>query len=188
MAHFDNVKEFRDAWQEEAYPVSLREAGSVVVFQYKENTHPMLGVAFGDEDLDLPEGWGGSETVVICQGYGLEGTPEDWARMKKIAVENLRKLADAIEAEMNGKTPDEFLADFGIEHEDEEEEDTPDPLEYHRNTYGVPAYVGRKITYRGEEGIITGASGPHVAIECPNVAGPVHPTDEDLVYLGDTDA
>lgn len=37
-----------------------------------------------------------------------------------------------------------------------------DPLEYIRNYYKVPAFVGRVVLYKGKRGVVTGASGPHV--------------------------
>lgn len=61
---------------------------------------------------------------------------------------------------------------------------TFDPLKYHRDSYGVPAQKGGRVTYRGEPGKIMGASGPHVDVKLDSGRRfPVHPTDDDLVYV-----
>lgn len=54
-----------------------------------------------------------------------------------------------------------------------------DPLEYIRNTYGVPATKGKVVSYKGQLGVITGASGPHVKVklEGEKHADVYHPTD-----------
>lgn len=59
-------------------------------------------------------------------------------------------------------------------------------LEYIRNCYGVPAEKGRRIVMNGKPGVITGASGPHVAVLFddmePGNSRPCHPTWE-MEYL-----
>lgn len=60
-----------------------------------------------------------------------------------------------------------------------------DPLQYVRDTYGVPAYVGVPIEYEGKAGVITGASGPHVKarLDGEKHARPYHPIDTALADL-----
>lgn len=55
-----------------------------------------------------------------------------------------------------------------------------DPLEYHRDTYGVPARVGVRVTMKGKPGAITGASGPHLLVlfDGDDTPAPCHPTWE----------
>jgi hypothetical protein len=62
-----------------------------------------------------------------------------------------------------------------------------DPLEYIRNTYHVPAFKNRVVKVRGGYGVITGASGPHVAIRLSEEkhSRPYHPSDVD--YLVEPD-
>lgn len=59
-----------------------------------------------------------------------------------------------------------------------------DPLEYIRQTYGVPARRGGIVLVLGKPGTITGASGPHVKIRMQGerIAHPYHPTDPAIVY------
>lgn len=58
-----------------------------------------------------------------------------------------------------------------------------DPLEYIRSTYHVPANKNRIVKVRGEYGIITGASGPHVAVQLSEQKSsrPYHPSDIDYL-------
>ena len=55
-----------------------------------------------------------------------------------------------------------------------------DPLEYHRDTYGVPAYVGVRVAMEGKPGVITGSSGPHILVlfDGDKTPVPCHPTWE----------
>ena len=59
--------------------------------------------------------------------------------------------------------------------------------EYVRKHYGVPAQVGRRVTYSGKAGIISEDRGHYVGItldsEKPGTVSNVHPTDRNLVYL-----
>lgn len=57
-------------------------------------------------------------------------------------------------------------------------------MEYIRTTYGVPAYVGRKVVAYGKPGVITGTSGPHlkVRLDGEKQAFPYHPT-HGIEYL-----
>lgn len=54
-----------------------------------------------------------------------------------------------------------------------------DPLQYVRDYYHVPAYVGRVVYAGRKRGIVVGASGPHVKIHIDGErhAGVYHPTD-----------
>lgn len=56
-----------------------------------------------------------------------------------------------------------------------------DPLEYVRTAYGVPAYKNRVVKALGKLGVITGASGPHVAVRLSEEkhSRPYHPSDID---------
>lgn len=62
----------------------------------------------------------------------------------------------------------------------------PDPCEYVRNTYGVPARVGMHVTYDKAPGVIKGGSN-YVSVLLAGQKHPVniHPTDPDLIYLND---
>lgn len=53
-------------------------------------------------------------------------------------------------------------------------------LEYIRQYYGVPAWKGAVVFYRGKRGEITGASGPHLTIRLDGEkhSNPYHPTCE----------
>ena len=55
-----------------------------------------------------------------------------------------------------------------------------DLLEYHRDAYGVPAYVGVKVVMKDRTGVIKGASGPHILVLFDGERKPVpcHPTWE----------
>ena len=59
--------------------------------------------------------------------------------------------------------------------------------EYVRKHYGVPAQVGRRVTYKGQLGIIAEDRGHYVGVtfdcEKPGTVANVHPTDTNLVYL-----
>ena len=52
--------------------------------------------------------------------------------------------------------------------------------EYVRETYGVPACIGRKVTINGKAGIIAEDQGHHIGVlfdsDKPNVILPAHPT------------
>jgi hypothetical protein len=39
-----------------------------------------------------------------------------------------------------------------------------DPLQYIRDYYKVPAYVGRVVYAGGKRGVVVGASGPHLKV------------------------
>lgn len=60
-----------------------------------------------------------------------------------------------------------------------------DPLEYIRNTYHVPANKNRVVKVGDKYGVITGASGPYIAIclSGQTQSFPYHPTDKRLDYL-----
>lgn len=53
--------------------------------------------------------------------------------------------------------------------------------EYVRNYYGVPACIGRRITFRGKEGIISEDRGHYIGVnfdeDKPGEVCNVHPTD-----------
>jgi hypothetical protein len=57
---------------------------------------------------------------------------------------------------------------------------------YVKRDYGVPCDIGRKITYKGNPGIIFEDGGAYVAVNFddkkPGVIDFVHPTDPNLVY------
>jgi hypothetical protein len=57
-------------------------------------------------------------------------------------------------------------------------------LEYIRQYYGVPAKRGAPVKYKGQAGMVTGASGPHVQIRLlgENHTRPYHPKDEDVEW------
>lgn len=68
----------------------------------------------------------------------------------------------------------------------------PDPFQYVRDYYGVPAYKGGRVRYEGgdapREGVITRAGGAHFYIQfddCDFESGPFHPTWK-LDYLDPT--
>jgi hypothetical protein len=58
-----------------------------------------------------------------------------------------------------------------------------DPLEYIRNYYKVPAFKNRVVKAHGKFGVITGASGPHVALRLSEEKNsrPYHPDDVDYL-------
>lgn len=60
---------------------------------------------------------------------------------------------------------------------------TYDPLEYVRNAYGVPAFKNRVVKIGEKFGVITGASGPHVAVRLSEErhSRPYHPSDLDYL-------
>ncbi len=59
-----------------------------------------------------------------------------------------------------------------------------DKLGYARKSYGVPAKMGGKITYRGQKGVITGGSHyVKIRLEGENQSRNIHPQDPDLEYL-----
>jgi len=53
-------------------------------------------------------------------------------------------------------------------------------LQYVRDFYKVPAYVGRVVYAGGKRGVVTGASGPHVKVclDGARRAGIYHPADQ----------
>jgi len=64
---------------------------------------------------------------------------------------------------------------------------TDHSLEYIRQYYQLPAYVGQRVCYRGNfTGTITGGSGPYIKITFDGVdeedTGRYHP-DWEMVYL-----
>lgn len=54
-----------------------------------------------------------------------------------------------------------------------------DNLEWHRESYNIPAKKGLHVTVDGIRGIITGASGPHIKVhlEGDKYDRPFHPRD-----------
>lgn len=69
------------------------------------------------------------EHCVLCLGDCLDNTEENRIRVLKESAKNLRTLADAIDAHLAGKTPEQFCEEFGIEKEwddDEDEEEDDD--------------------------------------------------------------
>ena len=56
-------------------------------------------------------------------------------------------------------------------------------MEYIRNTYGVPAKRGMRVTAYGKPGVITGAKGAYIMVRLDGktFSLPHHPTDE-IVY------
>lgn len=60
----------------------------------------------------------------------------------------------------------------------------PDPCQYIRDTYGVPARVGMHVTYEGRPGVIKGGSNyASVLLAGEKRPDNYHPTD--LIYLND---
>lgn len=61
-----------------------------------------------------------------------------------------------------------------------------DPLQYIRDTYKVPAFVGARVKYRGQTGIILRGKNQYIVVqldgELPSKAGVYHPTWE-MEYL-----
>ena len=61
------------------------------------------------------------------------------------------------------------------------------PLEYVRNTYGVPAEIGRRVKVYGRPGIIAADRGNYIGVnfdaDKPGVIRNAHPTSE-VEYLG----
>lgn len=59
--------------------------------------------------------------------------------------------------------------------------------EYVKNYYAVPAEINRRISYRGEGGIIYKDGGNYIAAnmdsDAPGVTVNIHPTDPELIYL-----
>ena len=59
---------------------------------------------------------------------------------------------------------------------------------YVRDYYGVPACIGRIVTYKGKTGIIDKDGGNYISVnfDCdkPGVTCNIHPKDESLVYGG----
>jgi hypothetical protein len=60
--------------------------------------------------------------------------------------------------------------------------------EYVRNTYGVPACIGRKVAYKGRAGIISEDRGNYIGVtfddEKPGKISNFHPQTEGIEYLG----
>jgi hypothetical protein len=60
--------------------------------------------------------------------------------------------------------------------------------EYVQENYGVPACIGRRISYKGKEGIIAEDRGHYIGItmddEKPGHINNFHPKTEGLEYLG----
>lgn len=59
-------------------------------------------------------------------------------------------------------------------------------LEYIRDYYKVPAQVGRRVSFEGREGVITGAKNQYIMIHFDGdkkPRGPFHPTC-GITYLG----
>ncbi len=52
-------------------------------------------------------------------------------------------------------------------------------LKYIREYYGVPAKQGEPFSYKGMNGVVTGANGPHVMarLDGEKHSKPYHPTD-----------
>lgn len=61
-----------------------------------------------------------------------------------------------------------------------------DPLEWHRRSYGVPAFRLRVVFAGGKRGVISGASGPHIKVWLDGEKSdhPYHP--RDLEYTEET--
>lgn len=59
--------------------------------------------------------------------------------------------------------------------------------EYIKETYGVPAEIGKRIDYKGQGGIIAEDRGNYVGVnfdaDKPGVISNIHPTDPGLIYL-----
>ena len=60
--------------------------------------------------------------------------------------------------------------------------------EYVQENYGVPACIGRRVTYKGRPGIISEDRGNYVGVtfdnQKPGTVSNFHPKTEELVYLG----
>ena len=58
--------------------------------------------------------------------------------------------------------------------------DWNDPLSYVREMYGVPATVGQRIRFRGNEGVIVGGDGQYIVADLGGDREPflLHPTWE----------
>lgn len=60
--------------------------------------------------------------------------------------------------------------------------------EYVREYYGVPACIGRIIRYKDDLGVIVKDGGNYIRVafdkDKPGVTYNIHPTDDDLTYLG----
>lgn len=60
-----------------------------------------------------------------------------------------------------------------------------DPLQWHRDAYQVPAFKNRivRVKHYDKLGVITGASGPHVAVRLSEEkhSRPYHPSDLDYL-------
>ena len=59
-----------------------------------------------------------------------------------------------------------------------------DPLQYVRDYYQVPAYVGMRVSVYGKTGVIVGGNGPYIRIHLDGQKhdGNYHPTD-GVTYL-----
>lgn len=59
--------------------------------------------------------------------------------------------------------------------------------EYVAKYYGVPACVGRRVSFRGRAGIITKDRGNYIGVtfddEKPQANHPIHPKEDGLEYL-----
>lgn len=57
-------------------------------------------------------------------------------------------------------------------------------LDYIRRHYGVPAFRGGEISYRGDMGWIKGSHNSHLSVGIDGYSRTfyIHPTDVDLVY------
>ncbi len=58
--------------------------------------------------------------------------------------------------------------------------------EYVRETYGVPACIGRIVTYKGRKGVISEDRGNYIGVtlddQKPGHVSNFHPNTEELVY------
>ncbi len=63
----------------------------------------------------------------------------------------------------------------------------PTPCHYVREAYGVPAEIGRRVSWNGKPGTIYQDGGCHVAVnfdeDKAGICYQVHPTDPGLEYL-----
>ena len=60
--------------------------------------------------------------------------------------------------------------------------------EYAREYYNVPACIGRRVKYKEKDGVIAEDKGNYIGVnfdsDKPGVVYNIHPTDDNLTYLG----
>ena len=120
------IEDFVNEHSKYAIPVPLASEMLAVIQKVKYNgREPTICLITGRGELP--------DTMIdmtIADGGALDADDEGWDIVMREASDNLRKMADAIDAWREGKQPVEFCKEFGLyardEDEDDEDEDDED--------------------------------------------------------------